>query len=117
MTERDRPVYCTQCGSIVYPQDNFCGVCGAQVSPNAPDAAPSQQVPTQVPPPPSAAVPGRTITPLTVLGFAIFFALVLGAGSVAALNLIRGQAEPSESAPDRERAAVEATREGQPERG
>ena len=117
MTERDRPVYCTRCGSIVYPEDNYCGACGAGVAPNAPDAAPTQQIPTQVPPPPSAAAPGRTITPLTVLGFAIFFALVLGAGSVAALNLIRGQAEPSESAPDREQAALEATRETQPERG
>jgi hypothetical protein len=117
MTERNRPVYCTQCGSIVYPQDNFCGVCGAGVPPNAPDAAPTQQIATQVPPPPSAAAPGRTITPLMALGIGIILVLMLGVGSVAALNLIRGQAEPSEPAPDREQAGVEATHETRPERG
>jgi len=31
MAERDRPVYCTQCGSIVQLGNNFCGVCGARV--------------------------------------------------------------------------------------
>jgi hypothetical protein len=32
MSERNRPVYCTICGSIVQPRDNFCGVCGARVT-------------------------------------------------------------------------------------
>ena len=32
MAERDRPVYCTQCGSIVQPGNNFCGACGAPLA-------------------------------------------------------------------------------------
>src|SRR5215213_1329469 len=115
MTERNRPVYCTRCGSIVHSQDNFCGVCGAEVAPNAPDASPTQQISRQAPPPPAAPVPGRTVTPLTVLGFGIFFALLLGAGSVAALTLLRDEAEPSKPDPERERAAVETADNTQPE--
>jgi Excalibur calcium-binding domain len=106
MAEREHPVYCTQCGSIVGPEDNFCGTCGARVSPNAPDAAPTQRIPKQAPPPPPAASSaGRTLTPLTALGIGIVIALMLGIGSVAAMTLLRGESNPFKPADQKETAA------------
>lgn len=81
MAERARPVYCSQCGNIVDPDDNFCGTCGAR----APGAATARHTPTQ-----AAPVPGRNMTPLIVLGIGVLLVLMLGVGSVVALNLLRG---------------------------
>jgi hypothetical protein len=91
MAERDRPVHCAQCGSIVHPEHNFCGVCGARVPLNAlddaPDDAPTQEMPTLGYPPPSATARDRNLRLAMLIGTGVVLVLVLGVGSVAALNL------------------------------
>jgi hypothetical protein len=87
VAERDRPVYCTQCGSIVNPGDNFCGVCGARVTPDAQDAAPTQEIPAQIQPPPHVPTRGDTRT-LGIFGIGVVFVLLLGVGVIFALNLL-----------------------------
>jgi hypothetical protein len=91
MTEGDRPLYCTQCGSIVQPGDNFCENCGSRVSPNAPEAVPVEEVPTQVDAPPDAPAAGRKLKIAMIAGAGVVLVLILGIGSVAALNLLRGE--------------------------
>ncbi|MDP8901049.1 MAG: zinc ribbon domain-containing protein, partial [Actinomycetota bacterium] len=45
MADGHRPVYCAQCGSVVDAGSNFCGVCGAHVSPPSQESVPTQQMP------------------------------------------------------------------------
>ena len=78
MTEGDRPLYCTQCGSIVQPGDNFCENCGARVSPNAPEAVPVEEVPTQVDAPPDAPAAGRKLKIAMIAGAGVVLVLILG---------------------------------------
>ena len=85
MAERGRPVYCTRCGSIVDAADNFCGTCGASVSPDARDAAPTQQVPTQVHAPPQASG-GNSKLPL-ILGLGAVLLVLIGVGAIVGLAL------------------------------
>src|SRR5918995_4954922 len=117
MAERDRPVYCTQCGSIVYPGDNFCGVCGARVPPDAPDAAPTEEIPTQVHAPPSTPATARNLPLATIIGFGVVLVLLLGVGSVAAMTLLRGESEPLETIVGQEEVPAEATKTSEPEQG
>ena len=103
MSEVDRPVYCTRCGSIVSAEDKFCGTCGAGVSPDAQVAAPTEEIPTIVRPPQGARgesrgrAGGRRLTLFLALG--ALLVLVVGVGTLAAMTLgggdePRGTAEP-----------------------
>src|SRR5918998_5196086 len=89
VADSDRPVYCTRCGSIVSAGNSFCGVCGARVTPGAPDAPPTQEIPTRVYPPPGIPARRDNRTLAVVLGFGILILLVLGAGAIVTLNLLR----------------------------
>ena len=91
MAERDRPVYCTQCGSIVQPGDNFCAVCGARVAPGAPDAAPTQEIPAQAYPQPNVSSHGGNRTLSVVLGVGALLVVVLAVGAIVSLNLLSGE--------------------------
>lgn len=90
MAGSDRPVYCTRCGSIVSAGNSFCGVCGARVTPGAPDAPPTQEIPTRVYPPPGIPARRDNRTLAVVLGFGILILVVLGVGAIVTLNLLRG---------------------------
>ena len=114
MAERSRPVYCTQCGSIVYPGDNFCGVCGARVPPDAPNAAPTANIPTQVPAPPGTPVNWRNLPLAMIIGIGAVLVLLLGIGSVAALTLLRGEEEPPKATAGGEGAPAGATETTEP---
>jgi type II secretory pathway pseudopilin PulG len=116
MSEREHPVHCSQCGSIVDARENFCGMCGARVSPDAAEAAPTQQIPTQAPAPAAATAPSRNRVVLMVVAFGLALVLVLSLGSVAALNLLQGETESSKPAANQEEAAVGATDTTQPEK-
>src|SRR5215207_5030025 len=109
MADRDRPVYCTQCGSIVNSEDNFCGVCGAAVPPSAPDAAPTQEIPTLVSPPSSATAGNRNRRLAMLIGAGVVLILVLGIGSVAALTLLRSEANPLKPTDRKEAAGAPET--------
>lgn len=88
MADEGRPVYCGSCGSIVQAGDQFCGVCGASIPPDAPEAIPTQEIPTLVPSPPNVPA-GRRSRPLilvAVLGTLLVLSLV-GAGAMALTGL------------------------------
>lgn len=93
LAERDRPVYCTQCGSIVNAGARFCGVCGAPVvSPSAQDAAPTREIPAQAYAPPPASSNSRTL-PL-VLGLASVLIVLIGIGAIVGFALVGGNNDP-----------------------
>lgn len=90
MAERDRPVYCTRCGSIVNATARFCGVCGAPVSPSAQDAAPTREMPPQAYARPNA--PGGSdnrALPL-ILGLAAVLIVLSGIGAIVGFALVGG---------------------------
>src|SRR5215208_7613505 len=102
MAERDRPVYCTQCGSIVSAGNNFCGVCGARVSPTARIAAPTREIPKQFPPPRNVSAGATRRTPALIVGLGVVVVLLLGVGTIVGLTffLVRPQPPRSTLLPD-----------------
>ena len=85
MADGGHPVYCGNCGSIVQAEDRFCGVCGARITSNAPEAS-TREIPTQVQPPQdAAATQAPTVRSNRTL-------LLSGVGGVLLLLLIAGGA-------------------------
>jgi hypothetical protein len=105
MAESDRPVYCTQCGSIVQAGNNFCGVCGARVSPNAQAAAPTREIPRQFPPPRNVPAGATSGTPALIVGLGVVVVLLLGVGTIAGLALLGEEPEPRRVASQQEASA------------
>jgi hypothetical protein len=85
MTEQSRPVYCGNCGSIVQAGDQFCGVCGTRISPDAQDASPTEHIPKLVPSPPS--IPSRRRNRKLTNGVMVGALLILLLAGVGALSL------------------------------
>jgi hypothetical protein len=104
MTEGDSPVYCRQCGSIVQSGNNFCGVCGARVSPNAQTTGPTLKIPRQYPPPRNVPAGARGGAPALIVGLGVIVVLLLGVGTIFGLALL-GRESESGSAPEHRRAA------------
>ena len=90
MVERGRPVHCAQCGSIVDAGDNFCGVCGARVSPPAQDASPTQEIPTQAYAPPRVSGTSNNRALPLILGLAAVLLVLIGIGVIVGLALTGG---------------------------
>src|SRR5215208_6363856 len=114
MAERDRPVYCTQCGSIVQAGNKFCGACGARVSPNAQIARPTLEIPRQYPPPRKVPAGARGGAPALIVGLGVVVVLLLGVGTIFGLALLRGESE-SGSAPEHRRAASQRSADNENE--
>jgi hypothetical protein len=113
MAEREYPVYCTRCGSIVSAGNSFCGVCGARVSPAAPAAAPTREMPGRFPPPRNVSAGATNRTPALIVGLGVVVVLLLGAGTIVGLTLLGGEPEPrrvasKQEAPAEQGAAKEA---------
>src|SRR5215210_302533 len=88
MAERNRPAFCRQCGSIAQAGDRFCGVCGAKVTPDIRDAAPTREMPTQAYPSPNVSSQGGNRTLAWVLGLGALLVAMLAVGAIVGLNLL-----------------------------
>ena len=105
LAERGRPVYCTQCGSIVDAGDSFCGTCGFRVSPSARDAGPTQEIPAQAYAPPQASGGSNNRALPLILGLAAVLIVLVGIGAIVGFALVGGnetsppQASANEPAP------------------
>ena len=124
MAGREHPVYCAQCGSIVAAGDNFCGVCGARVSPSALESAPTQQMPTPSYAPPRASGGNSRALPL-ILGLAAVLLVLIGIGTIVGFALVGGGATnapqssanepaPAEDPEPTQQDANESTEDSQP---
>jgi hypothetical protein len=92
--------YCRNCGHELREEDRFCPGCGrpvrqtaqvAGVPPNAPSAAPTQEIPTQVYPPPNVSSHEGNRTLAVVLGVGALLVAVLAVGAIVGLNLLGGE--------------------------
>lgn len=90
MAYGDRPVYCARCGSIVDAGSNFCGVCGARVSPPAQESAPTQQMPSPSYAPPRISGGGNSRALPLVLGLAAVLLVLTGIGAIVGFALVSG---------------------------
>lgn len=120
MAEGDRPIYCPQCKSIAQAGDRFCAVCGAMITPDAPVAGPTQEIPTLVQPPPGV-VParGRHRTLALFAGFGALVVVLLVFGAILAMNLFGGetagqgrvQPKPTATAPTKQESTENASQQ------
>jgi hypothetical protein len=89
--DKDPPVYCPNCGSIVDAGAAFCDVCGARIPPNASAARPTQEIPPVVPPPqvPPQQQPGthRNRNLMLAFGIGAVLLVLLAVGGVFFFNL------------------------------
>ena len=91
MASEGRPVYCGNCGSIAQAGDQFCGVCGSRIPSDAEAAAPTEEIPTLVPPPPmpSGRRRNRRLINAVMVGAIVVVSLV-GVGALALTGLGSG---------------------------
>ncbi len=90
MADGHRPVYCAQCGSIVDAGSNFCGVCGARVSPPSQESVPTQQMPAPSYAPPRASGGGNNRALPLILGLAAVLLVLTGIGAIVGFALVSG---------------------------
>ncbi len=83
MAEEDRPVYCTECGSITQVGDKFCRTCGTRIPPNDPDTIAAGGSLAQVSTPDVTARRGRG--PVALIG-------AFGALAILVLVIVGGMA-------------------------
>ena len=116
MANGDLPVYCAQCGSVVDAGSNFCGVCGARVSPPAQESAPTRQMPAPSFAPPRASGGSNNRALPLILGLAAVLLVLTGIGAIVGFALVSGddanapQSSANEPAPAE---APEPTEQGQ----
>jgi Domain of unknown function (DUF4352) len=70
--------------------DNFCGVCGARVSPSALESAPTRQMPTPSYAPPRASGSGTSRALPLILGLAAVLLVLIGIGAIVGFALVSG---------------------------
>ncbi|MDP8901151.1 MAG: DUF4352 domain-containing protein, partial [Actinomycetota bacterium] len=99
-----------QCGSIVDAGSNFCGVCGARVSPPSPEGGPTQQMPAPSYAP-RASVGGNNRALPLILGLAAVLLVLTGIGAIVGFALVSGddtnapQSSANEPAPAEDRGS------------
>ncbi len=90
MAGREHPVHCAQCGSIVAAGSNFCGVCGARVSPPPQESAPTQQMPAPSYAPPRVSDGNNSQALPLILGLAAVLLVLTGIGAIVGFALVSG---------------------------